>query len=140
VSIRQLSVFVENKSGRIADVVGTLADGGVNIIAFALADTTDYGILRLIVDRVEKAKGILEAGRFAVAEHPVGCAQMPHNPGALAAIARLVYNSGLNIEYMYLGAGYSLVLKTNEIESLERLLLENGFALLDEQELGQLVR
>jgi len=134
-SIRQLSVFVENKSGRVADVVGALADGGVNIVAFALADTTDYGILRLIVDQPDKAAEILEERRFAVAEHPVACAQIPHTPGSLATIARLVSNSRLNIEYMYLGAGYSLLLKTDEIESLERLLQENGFSLLGERDL-----
>lgn len=136
VSIRQLSVFVENKSGRIADVVGTLADGGVNIIAFALADTTDYGILRLILGDPDKATEMLEAQRFAVAVHPVACAQIPHTPGSLASVARLVSNSSLNIEYMYLGAGYSLILKTDEIESLERLLRSNGVSLLSEQDLG----
>ena len=135
-SIRQLSVFVENKSGRVADAVGTLADGGVNIIAFALADTTDYGILRLIVDQVDKAVEVLEAQRFAVAEHPVACAQIPHTSGSLASIARIVSNSSLNIEYMYLGAGYSLLLKTDEIDALEQLLLSNGFSLLSERDLG----
>jgi len=129
-SIPQLSVFVENKPGHLADTLATLAHGNVNVLSFTIADTADYGILRLVVDQVEKAKELLEAGGYAVVEHPVVCALLPNEPGVLAAVARLVAESGLDIEYIYLGTRDSLLLKTEELERLEALLVEHGFRVL----------
>ncbi len=129
-SIRQLSVFVENKPGHLAATLGTLAEGGVNVISFTIADTTDYGILRLLVDQVDRAKELLAAGEYAVVEHPVVCAQMLDTPGALASILRVVSESGLDIDYVYQGANDSLLLKADEHERLEALLKEAGFAVL----------
>ena len=101
-SITQLSVFVENRPGHLADTLATLAEGQVNILSFTIADTADYGILRLVVDQVEPAKELLEAAGYAVVEHPVVCALLPNKPGVLAAVMRLVSDSGLDIEYIYL--------------------------------------
>lgn len=129
-SITQLSVFVENEAGHLAHVLGTLADGRVNILSFTIADTTDYGILRLVVDQVERAKELLDLAHYAVVEHRVVCAVLPDEPGALASVARLVAESGLDIEYLYLGARHSLLLKTDELERLESLLIDNGFRVL----------
>lgn len=129
-SIRQLSVFVENRPGHLADALGTLADGDVNVISFTIADTTDYGILRLIVDRTDRAKGLLAAADYAVVENPVVCVQVPDRPGALAGIARVVAESSIDIDYIYLGAHDSLLLKAEEHEKLERLLKSAGFAVL----------
>jgi hypothetical protein len=129
-SIPQLSVFVENKPGHLADTLGTLAEGHVNILSFTIADTADYGILRLVVDQVERAKDLLKTAGYAVVEHPVVCAVLPDEPGALARIARLVSDSGLDIEYVYLGARDSLLLKTEELDRLETLLVGSGFRVL----------
>ncbi|OFW60608.1 MAG: hypothetical protein A2133_12000 [Actinobacteria bacterium RBG_16_64_13] len=129
-SITQLSVFVENKPGHLADALGTLAAGGVNVLSFTIADTTDYGILRLVVDQVERAEAILSSTGYTVVDHQVVCAVLPNEPGVLAAVARLVSDSGLDIEYIYLGARDSLLLKTEEFERLEILLIENGFRVL----------
>ena len=129
-SIPQLSVFVENKPGHLADTLATLAEGKVNVLSFTIADTADYGILRLVVDQVELAKELLAAGGYAVVEHPVVCALLPNEPGVLAAVARLVSESGLDIEYIYLGTRDSLLLKTEELERLETLLVANGFRVL----------
>lgn len=129
-SIPQLSVFVENKPGHLADTLATLAEGKVNVLSFTIADTADYGILRLVVDQVEPAKTLLETAGYAVVEHPVVCALLPNEPGVLAAVARLVARSGLDIEYIYLGARDSLLLKTEELERLENLLVEHGFRVL----------
>lgn len=129
-SVRQLSVFVENRPGHLADALGTLADGDVNVISFTIADTTDYGILRLIVDRTDRAKGLLAAADYAVVENPVVCVQVPDRPGALAGIARVVAESSIDIDYIYLGAHDSLLLKAEEHEKLERLLKSAGFAVL----------
>lgn len=130
-SITQLSVFVENRTGHLADALGTLADGGVNVLAFAIADTTDYGILRLVVDKVEAAKEILAGADYAVTEDYVVCTVIPDEPGVLAAIARLVAESGLDIEYIYLGARHSLLLKAEETGRLEELLVEKGLRVLE---------
>jgi hypothetical protein len=134
-SISQLSVFVENKAGHLADALVTLADGRVNVLAFTIADTTDYGILRLVVDQQERAMKLLAEAQYAVVEHPVVCAVMPDEPGALAAIARLVAESGLDIEYIYLGARDSLLLKTEELERLEAVLADGGFRVLGPSDL-----
>lgn len=129
-SITQLSVFVENRPGHLADTLGTLAAGNVNILSFTIADTSDYGILRLVVDQVERAKELLKTAGYAVVEHPVVCAVLPDEPGVLAAVARLVSDSGLDIEYIYLGARDSLLLKTEELERLETLLVDEGLRVL----------
>ena len=125
-SVSQLSVFVENRAGHLADTLETLATGRVNVLSFTIADTADYGILRLVVDLPEKAKKILEAGGYAVVDHPVVCALLPNEPGALARVARIVSESGLDIEYVYLGADDSLLLRTEETERLEKLLVDHG--------------
>lgn len=135
-SITQLSVFVENRPGHLADALGTLADGNVNVLSFTIADTTDYGILRLVVDHVEQAEGLLKTAGYTVVEHPVVCALLPNKPGVLAGVLHLVSDSGLDIEYIYLGARDSLLLKTEELERLESLLVENGFRVLGPADLG----
>jgi len=129
-SITQLSVFVENKPGHLADTLSTLAEGRVNILSFTIAETTDYGILRLVVDQVEKARLLLVAAGYAAVEHPVVCALVPNEPGVLATVTRLVSDSGLNIEYVYLGPHDTLILRTEELERLESLLVDKGFRAL----------
>jgi hypothetical protein len=129
-SITQLSVFVENRAGHLADTLATLAEGRVNVLSFTIADTSDYGILRLVVDQVDLAKELLERAGYAVVEHPVVCALLPNEPGILAMVTRLVSDSGLDIEYIYLGAHDSLLLRTEELERLESLLVEKGFRVL----------
>jgi hypothetical protein len=130
VSVPQLSVFVENRPGHLAETLGTLASSGVNVLSFTIADTSDYGILRLVVDQVERATDALEAAGYVVVQHPVVCAVLPDEPGALAAVVRLVSESGLDIEYVYQGTRDSLLVKTEELERLESLLVEGGFRVL----------
>lgn len=129
-SITQLSVFVENRPGHLADTLATLGEGRVNVLSFTIADTADYGILRLVVDQVDRAKALFEASGYAVVEHPIVCALLPNEPGVLASVMRLVSDSGLDIEYIYLGARDSLLLKTEQLDRLEALLIENGFPVL----------
>jgi hypothetical protein len=135
-SVPQLSVFVENKAGHLADTLGTLAAGKVNVLSFTIADTTDYGILRLVVDRAQEAQQLLEAAGYAVVEHPVVCAVLPDEPGALATVLRAVSESGLDVEYIYLGAKGSLLLKTEELDRLEKLLVDRGLRVLQPGDLG----
>jgi hypothetical protein len=129
-SVPQLSVFVENKPGHLADALDTLATAQVNIFSFTIADTTDYGILRLVVDKVEKAKEALALAGYMVVEHPVVRTLLRDEPGALASVVRLVHESGLDIEYVYQGNRDTLCVKTEELERVEALLVENGFRVL----------
>ncbi len=124
--VSQLSVFVENRPGHLADTLGALAAGEVNVMSFTIADTADYGILRIIVDEPNRAIQLLSEAGYAVVEHPVVCAVLPDEPGALARVARVVADSGLDIEYIYLGADDSLLLRTEETARLETLLVEHG--------------
>ena len=129
-SVPQLSVFVENKPGHLADTLATLVVGGVNIMSFTIADTNDYGILRLVVDQVELAKMALGEAGYMVVEHPVVRTVLPDRPGSLAAVVRLVSESGLDIEYIYQGNKDTLLVKTEELERMEELLVQNGFRVL----------
>ena len=82
--VKQVSVFLENRAGRLAEVTGILADHDINIRALSLADSADFGILRLIVDDVEKAKGILKKEGMTVGETDVVAVEVPDRPGGLA--------------------------------------------------------
>ena len=99
--LEQISVFLENKAGRLAEVTGTLADAGVNIKALALADTSEFGILRLIVGDHEKAKDVLKAKGFTVTRTHVVAVEVEHTAGGLHKILTILEGKGINVEYMY---------------------------------------
>jgi len=101
----QISVFLENKSGRLAEVTRALAGAGVNIRALSLAETIDYGVLRLIVDKPKEAKDALTRAGFTVSETEVIAVAMPDRPGGLAGIVDMLTKRGLNIEYLYAFVG-----------------------------------
>jgi hypothetical protein len=99
--VKQLSIFLENKSGRLAEVAGTIGNEGVNIRALSLADTSGFGILRLIVNDIAKAKNALQKKGFTVSETEVIAVEVPDRPGGLASILEVFAEKGINIEYMY---------------------------------------
>lgn len=99
--VEQLSVFLENKVGRLGEVTGILADHGINIKALSLADTSEFGILRLIVDKHEEAQEALKAKGFTVGRTCVVAVEVSHSPGGLHAILRILEERGINVEYMY---------------------------------------
>ena len=98
---KQVSVFLENKSGRLADVCRTLGEHGINIRALCIADTSDFGILRLIVNRPDDATSILREDGFSVGETNVIPVQIPDIPGGLGQALALLEGAGVNVEYMY---------------------------------------
>ena len=98
---RQISVFIENRSGRLAKITTALGNAGVNIRAMSLADTSDFGILRLIVDKTEKARETLVEHGFTVKVSEVIAVAIPDVPGALGVLLSLMERAGLNVEYMY---------------------------------------
>lgn len=99
--VEQISVFLENKAGRLAEVTRTLADAKINIRALSLADTSDFGILRLIVSDHERAKAVLKENGFTVGRTTVVAVEVEDVPGGLNHILSTLSSNGVNVEYMY---------------------------------------
>ena len=118
-TIKQLSVFLENKTGRINDVTRILGKHSINMHAFSMAETTDFGILRLIVSEVEKAVEILREANFAVMLTDVVCIKCNNSAGALSTILEQLSEKDIFIEYMYAfadGEMANVVIRPNDID------------------------
>ena len=128
--VEQLSIFLENKAGRLAEVTRTLMDTGINIKALSLADTTEFGILRLIVDDHEKAKAALKEAGFTVGFTGVVAVEVPHRPGGLNQILQIVGDRGINLEYMYgfhhQGENAVMIMRFDRTGPAMDVLRENG--------------
>jgi hypothetical protein len=120
--VRQLSVFIANEAGRVSEVMGILGDGGVNIRGFSISDTSEYGILRIVVDRPDEAHALLKAHGFTVRETAVICIELPDVPGSLAGTLRIVSDAGVNIEYVYSLVSTYVVLNVADVEGAMKLL------------------
>lgn len=123
--IKQVSVFLENKAGRINNVTKVLAANDINMHAFSMAETTEFGILRLIVDNVEKAVETLRGANFAVMLTDVVCISCPDVSGSLAAILDQLAEKDIFIEYMYAFARdekANVVIRPNDIVKCEKVL------------------
>ncbi|MCE5322918.1 ACT domain-containing protein [bacterium] len=134
--VSQLSVFIENKSGRLADVTRTLADSGINVRALSIADTIDYGLLRLIVNDPAQAKSVLTKAGFTVALTEVLAIEVPDKPGGLAGIIDAFAECGLNIEYMYAFVGASgenaiVIFRVEKVDEAITSLQKKGVKILD---------
>ena len=110
--IKQLSVFLENKTGRLNEVTQILGNAGINMSAFCVADTTEFGILRMIVSEPERALSILKEAEFSVRLTDVVCLNSPNEPGALARALNILSGEEVFIEYLY---AYSMDNKTANI-------------------------
>ena len=117
--IRQLSIFLENRTGRINEVARILADNGINMQAFSMAETADFGLLRLIVPDVERAVEVLRAENIAVMVTDVLCVNCPNVPGSLSAVLEKLASNNVFIEYMYAfsdGDSANVIIRPNNIE------------------------
>lgn len=99
--IRQISIFLENRVGRLAQITRLLGDAGIDILAISVADTADFGILRLLVDDVEKAVEVLRENGTVCTVNPVSVIPVDGVPGGLAKVLGIILDNALNIEYMY---------------------------------------
>jgi hypothetical protein len=99
--IRQVSVFIENKVGRIMEITEVLGESDINLRALSLADTSDFGILRMIVDNIDKAVKVLKDKGFIVKETDVVAVEVPDKPGGLAQVLEVLCIANINVEYMY---------------------------------------
>lgn len=117
---KQLSVFLENRRGRLGEVLQVLKDSEVNILSISLADTTEYGLLRLIVEDPEKGRDALLTAGFSAMLADVVIVKIPHTPGSLQNMLKTVVDKEINVEYMYglttEGNEASIVIKTSDLE------------------------
>ncbi len=130
-TIKQISLFMENKPGRLAAACKILRDAKINIVTLSLADTQQFGIVRLIVEDWERAKDALEKAHFAVNVHDVIAASVRDEPGGMAEILDIVEAAGVNIEYMYAfaarhGEEAILVFRFDDLAKAEKALTAAG--------------
>lgn len=136
-TIKQLSVFLENREGRLDEVLKTLGENNVNIVALSLADTADYGMLRMIVSDPQKGKAVLKEAGITSMLTDVVALRVPHATGSLSKAMHEIVQAGINVEYMYAfanGADASAVLKSDAPEKVVEVLKGNGFDVWKEDE------
>ena len=137
---KQLTVFIENRSGRLSEVLGVLREHNVNILSLSLADTTEFGLLRLIVDKAALGKEKLSENGFSSLLSDVSIIRIPHKAGSLQERLKVIDEGGINIEYMY---GLSIqsdeayiVLKASDAEKLDGILETSGIKTVTTDELS----
>ena len=137
--VEQISIFMENRSGRLAEVTGILANAGINIRAMSLADTADFGILRLIVNQTAKATQVLKQNGFTVSSTEVVALEVPDRPGGLWGILKTLEAAGINVEYMYAfvqrsGDNAVVMFRFDETDKAVTVLLDAGVRVLKGEE------
>ena len=138
---KQLTVFIENRTGRLSEVLGVLKNNGVNILSLSLADTTEFGLLRLIVDRPAEGKDRLSEKGFSSLLSDVSIIKIPHKVGALQELLDAIDRGGINIEYMYglsidEGDAY-VVLKASDAREADKILAENGIVTVSGEDISK---
>ena len=133
--VEQISIFIENKTGRLADVSGVLGDAGINIRALSLADTSDFGILRLIVDKTDEARAVLKEKGFTVSKTDVIAVEVPDRPKGLHSILVILVQHGVNVEYMYAffersGDNAVIIFRFDDIDEAINVLQKNNVQII----------
>ena len=134
--INQISVFLENTTGRLCEVTQTLAKAGINLRAISIADTADFGILRLIVDKTDETVNALNAAGFTTRQTAVAAVEIEDVPGSLALLMEIFRKSGINIEYLYASLegknGQAVVIfKLEDHEKGLKILDEHGLTIAE---------
>ncbi len=142
-AIKQLSIFIENKEGTLVTITDALAKAEVDIRAMSVADTQDFGILRLIVTDIDKAKAALEENNCFVSITNVVGVAISDQPGSLAKVARILKENDINIEYMYAFITVSkkyayVVLRVEDNAAAEKILTDNGIELVKESDISEM--
>lgn len=139
---KQLSVFIENRKGRLGEVLGVLRDNKVNILSLSLADTTEYGLLRLIVNKPEACKEKLSEAGFSTLLTDVLIVKITHRSGSLQALLKILSDNEISVEYMYGlsvdGDDASVVIKTSDLALSEKVFAASGVEFLSAEELANL--
>ena len=139
-TINQISIFLENKVGQLAQVCKVLADNGVSLVTLSLAETADFGIARLVVDDTAKAEETLRRNKFIVKTTPVVAVAVPDRPGGMAEVVSTLSAKGCDIEYSYAfalrhGEKAVLVFRFKDAEKADAVIAEAGFATLAENQI-----
>ncbi len=135
--VSQVSIFLENRSGGLADVAEVLARNNVDMKAVSVADMSDFGILRLIVDDAERTRGVLKDAGFTVDKTDVVAVEVPDRPGGLADTLRALRTGGINVEYMYSAARKSgdravIIFRFDDAKKAVEVLRRAGVKVLDQ--------
>ncbi len=141
--VKQVSVFLENRAGRLDEVAEILGKHGINIRALSLADTSDFGILRLIVNKPDKALEVLHNAGFTTRFTEVVAVEVPDQPGGLGNVLRIFSACGLNVEYLYAfaekrGDGAVVIVRVEDIDRAVGILQQKGIKLLTGEEVYKL--
>ena len=137
-TIRQLSVFLENKTGHLNEILAVLAKNNINIVALTVADSSDYGILRAIVSNPEKALEVLRSEHFTVRVHEIISLEMAAAPGSMSHILDLFTAADICIEYVYafsFGSKSILMIRTDNLEKSIEVIKTNGLKSITEKEI-----
>jgi len=140
-TIPQISVFLENKAGQLADITGILSENQVNMRAINIAETADYGVLRLIVDDAGRASSILLEQGFILTMTPVVGVAVPDTPGGLSKVLSVISTEGIDVEYMYSVFGQKdgqacMIFRVADTDSLAAVLEKHGIAMVAGENLG----
>lgn len=136
----QLSIFIENKAGRLAEVTAILRDANLNIRALSLADTTDFGVLRFIVDDNDKAESVLKKEGFKVGKTPVLAVEIVNEPGGLNNILDPLSENEVNVEYMYAFASPTsshavMIFRFDDLDKAKQILTQKNIRMISAQDL-----
>ncbi len=141
-TVNQVSVFIENRQGRLGEVLQVLKDNDVNILSISLADTTEYGLLRLIVNKPEHARDVLLNAGFSSMLTEVLIIKVPHVAGALQSILAAIAKENVSIEYMYglsvEAMDASIVMKTNQLALACEILKKDHIDTMTSEEIESL--
>ena len=140
-TIPQISVFLENKAGHLADITGILSENQVNMRAINIAETADYGVLRLIVDDAAKASSILLEQGFILTMTPVVGVAVSDTPGGLSNVLGIISRAEIDVEYMYSVFGQKdgqacMIFRVTDTEGLTAVLEKNGISTITGEDLG----
>lgn len=135
-TITQLSVFISNEAGQVSEVTRLLGEAGVNIRGFSISDTAEYGVLRLIVDKPQRAAEMLREAGFTVKDAQVVCVDLPDHPGGLAGVLKVVAEAGVNIEYVYSLISTYVVLNVADADRAAKLLEGRPVRLVTQDEIA----
>ena len=138
--VEQISIFLENKPGSLENVTRILRDANINIRTLSLADTTDFGILRLIVNDIDTALNVLKENGLRVSRTNVVAVEVPDRPGGLHSILETLSKNGINVEYLYAfversGENAVIIFRFDALDAAIDVLLKNGFTVMPGEKL-----
>jgi hypothetical protein len=139
--VKQLCVFLENRAGRLNSILDILRENDINIIAVSLADTSEYGILRMMVSDPQKGKNVLKEAGFSAMVNDVICIKVSHSPGSLSKTLDILLAENISVEYMYAfanGKYASAVMKFSNAEKIAELIDKNSIEVWSSEEIANM--